>query len=166
MKYKIIIDRACEVTDKIEQCDYLSIIEPAGVEDGTKTASKYLKLISNNIQNCKGNFPSPEAFKKEYECDADVIFVVTISRKLCGSFGSASIGRSLYFEEHGEDKKIKVVNSNAVSRGEARIVEAIIDSIEAGCSYEEICKAVTALKKRLNKEFLTELCEYRQVAFQ
>ena len=166
MKYKIIIDSECELTDKIEGCEYVSIINPHKRSEADAGSAKYLKLIMQGIQNYKGSFPFPEDFKREYECDAEVIFVVTISRKLCASFASATIGRSLYFDEHGEDKRIKVVNSNAVSRGEARIVEAIIDHIEEGCSYEDICEAVTALKKRLNKEFLAELCEYKKVAFQ
>ena len=160
MKYKVIIDNTCELTDKIKACDFVEIINPLQDKSGKDINSKYLKVVLNNMQLTKKECPAPEDFKKAFDCDADVIFVITMSRKLSGAFGSAVIGRSLYFEEHGEDKKIKVFNSNAVCRGEAAITERIIESIEKGLSYDDIRREVSETRKELNAGFVAETVEY------
>lgn len=160
MKYKIVVDNTCELTDKIKACGFVEVVKTSEEKEADEKSSKYLKVILNNLQFEKKSCPAPEVFKAAYECDADVVFVVTMSRKLCGAFSSAAIGRSLYFEEHGEDKIIKVINSNAVCQGEAEVAEKIIEGVENGCSYNEICKRVEVLKKEKNSGFVTETLEY------
>ncbi len=160
MKYKIVVDNTCELTDKIRTCNYVDIIKPTDIDKADKNNSKYLKVILNSLQCDKNSCIAPEDFKKAYETDADVIFVVTMSSKLCSAFSSAAIGRSLYFEEHGEDKIIKVINSNAAGCGEAVITENIIDSIESGCQPKQICDNVKLLKKEQNGRFVAETLEY------
>ena len=160
MKYKVIIDNTCELTDRIKACDFVEIIGTSQEKSQKEANSKYLKVILNNMQHIRKECPNPEAFKKAFKCDADAVFVITMSRKLSGAFASAVIGRSLYFEEYGEDKRIKVFNSNAVSCGEAAVAEKIIECIEKELSYEDICSAVSSVKKELGAGFLTETVEY------
>lgn len=45
---------------------------------------------------------------KAYNCDADNIYVVTLSAKLSGSYNSAILGANLYQEQFGE-KNIHVI---------------------------------------------------------
>ena len=37
-----------------------------------------------------------------YHCEADHVYVVTLSSKLSGSYNSAELGKKLYHEKYGE----------------------------------------------------------------
>ena len=92
---------------------------------------------------------------KKYRCDADRIYVVTLSAELSGSYNSAELGKNLYLEEYGE-KQIHVFNSKSASVGETLIALKIDECEKAGMEYEEIIRTVDAYIEGQNTYFVLE----------
>ena len=107
--------------------------------------------------NCpKTACPSPEIFKEAYECDADDIFVITLSSNLSGTYNSAVLAKGLYEEEHGK-KNIAVIDSWSASSGELNIGLLIRDLCEAGTPFEEVVeRAMQYTQHEMNTYFVLE----------
>ena len=85
---------------------------------------------------------------KAFEGEADMVFIVTLSQHLSGSYNSAVLGKTLYEEEHGTEKKIHVFSSDSACCGESLIAFKIQELAEAGASFEQIQNALEAGGKR------------------
>ena len=94
-------------------------------------------------------------FKEAYCCDAENIFVVTLSGPLSGSYNSAVLAKALYEEEYGH-KNICIINSESASSGELNIALHIRDLCEQGLPFEEIEKEANAYRDRMNTYFVLE----------
>lgn len=85
-------------------------------------------------------------------CDADHVYIVTLSSKLSGSYNSAVLGKNLYHEKYG-DKDIHVCDSQSASCGETQIAFRAMEMEEEGRSFEEIVKELEKFRDGL-KTFL------------
>ena len=94
-----------------------------------------------------------------YEGEADHVYAVTLSGGLSGSYNSAVLGKNLYEEEHGDTKKIYVVNSRSASIGETIIGMKIQEFEEAGCSFDEVVEKVEEYIQSMNTYFVLETLE-------
>ena len=111
--------------------------------------------------NCpKTACPSPEAFKKACECDADDIYIITLSSHLSGTYNSAVLGKELYEEEHGKGKKnILVIDSESASAGELNAALAIRDMYEEGLVFSEISERVLKMRDEQQTYFVIDTLE-------
>ena len=147
MNYKIIGDSCTDLTEELKRNPHfqtvpltLQVGDVQVVDDETFDQKKFLELVKACPECPKSACPSPEAFKKAYECDADMIFVVTLSEHLSGTYGSAVLAKEMYEEEYGKDKKIFVVSSHSASAGQLNIALFLRDLCEKGEAFEEIVK--------------------------
>lgn len=162
MDYKIIVDSCGELTEEMKNSGVFESaalsMEVGGehiVDDDTFDQSSFLMKVAAASTCPKSSCPSPEEYMKKYHCDADRIYVVTLSAVLSGSYNSAELGKNLYLEEYGE-KQIHVFNSKSASVGETLIALKIDECEKAGMEYEEILRTVDAYIEGQNTYFVLE----------
>ena len=122
MSYKIVVDSCCELPDELKKDPRFEIV-PLGIEvgdwriqdDETFNQAEFLRRVAECPECPRSSCPSPDRYKQSFDCDAEHIYVVTLSANLSGSHNSAVLGKNLYEEKH-HDKKIHVVDSKSASR--------------------------------------------------
>jgi len=162
MKYKIIGDSCLDLTEELKKDPHFQMIpltlivgEQTFIDDETFNQKEFIKIVAESPEAPKTACPSPEMFKEAYCCDADNIFVITLSGPLSGSYNSAVLAKSLYEEEYGH-KNICIINSESASSGELNIALHIRDLCEQGLPFEEIEKEANAYRDRMNTYFVLE----------
>lgn len=163
MTYKIIGDSCLDLTKDLKQDPHFQMIPltlqvggTSVIDDETFDQKKFLDLVAACPECPKTACPSPESFKTAYECDAENIFVITLSEHLSGSYNAARLGMDLYYEEHGHDKNILVLNSNSASAGELNQALYIQELCQAGLPFEEIKEKVTEYRDTMDTYFVLE----------
>lgn len=164
MSYKIIGDSCLDITADLKKDPHFQIIpltlqvgNTQVIDDETFDQKSFLTLVKNSNECPKTACPSPELYKEAFECDADKIFVITLSEHLSGSYNSALLGKKLYEEEHGNDgKKIAVLGSDSASAGELDIALYVQSLCQASLTFEEIETKARAFIKDMKTYFVLE----------
>ncbi len=167
MSLRIIADSCCEFPEELKkevQCENvpltLTVDDREVIDDDTFDQKSFLRLVAN----CKGvprsACPSPELFKKAYECKEDWVFVVTLSSSLSGSYNSAELARELYYEEHKDSsKRIYVFDSKSASGAEAQVAIKVNELYKQGLSFDEITEKCEGFIKHMKTYFVLESLE-------
>lgn len=149
MRYKIIGDSCLDLTEDLKKDSHFEMIpftlmvgDKQFIDDESFNQKEFLKIVKECPECPKTACPSPEMFKEAYECDAENIFVITLSSNLSGTYNSAVLAKGLYEEEHGK-KNIAVIDSWSASSGELNIGLMIRDLCEQGMPFEEVVEKVT-----------------------
>ena len=179
MSYKIVVDSCCELPEELKGDPRFEIV-PLGIEvgdwhiqdDAGFNQAEFLKKVAECPTCPRSSCPSPDRYKQSFDCDAEHIYVVTLSAnmrafdcdadhvyavtlsaELSGSYNSAVLGKNLYEEKHN-DKKIHVVDSKSASCGEAQIALKAMELEEQGLSFEEIVKRLEDFRDEMNTYFV------------
>lgn len=162
MTCRLIGDSCTDLDDNLKKDDNIVIVPLTleigdySVKDDDKFNQKdFIKRMAESKVGAKSACPSPEAFKEAMECDTDMIFVVTLSDHLSGSYQSAEIGKNLYEEEY-EKKDILVLSSKSASAGQYRLMLELEKLCEQGLKFEEISKRITKLRDEMKTYFVLE----------
>jgi DegV family protein with EDD domain len=162
MDFKIVVDSSGEFTEEMKADPRFEsvplILDVDGesiVDDETFVQADFLKKVADSPNCPKSSCPSPESFRRAFDCGAEHVYAVTLSAELSGSFNSAMLGRDLLLEEK-PDQKIYVFNSRSASVGETLIAMKIAECEEAGMTFEEIVQAVEAYIASQNTFFVLE----------
>lgn len=162
MQYKIIGDSCLDLTKEMRKDPHFSMIpltlmvgEKHFIDDETFNQKEFLQAVKEYPECPKTACPSPEMFKEAYRCEAENVFVITLSSKLSGSYNSAVLAKSLYEEEYGK-KNILVMDSQSASSGQYNIALYIQALCEKGLSFEEISKEALAYRDRMKTYFVLE----------
>ncbi len=165
MSYKIIGDSCLDLTSEMKKDSRyqmipltLQIDDVTVVDDETFDQKRFIDLVKASPNCPKTACPSPEAFKRACECDADDIYIITLSSHLSGSFNSARIGKEMYEEEHGP-KNILLIDSESASAGELNLALAIRDMYEEGLEFEEISRKILAMRDEQKTYFVIDSLE-------
>ena len=163
--YKIIVDSCGELTEEMQADGHfasvpltLEIGDVEMADDASFDQTRFLKLVAESPTSPKSACPSPNAYMVEMDCEADHVYVVTLSAQLSGSYNSACLGRDLY-QEDDEDKLIHVFDSKSASIGETLIALKIAECEEQGMSFEEVIEAVDAYIAGQHTFFVLESLE-------
>lgn len=164
MSYKIIGDSCLDLTADLKKDPHFQIIpltlqvgNTHVIDDETFDQKSFLELVKSSSECPKTACPSPELYKEAFECDADHIFVITLSEHLSGSYNSAVLGKRLYEEEHGNDgKKIAVLGSDSASSGQLNIALYIQSLCQASLPFEEIEEKAKTFIKNMKTYFVLE----------
>lgn len=111
------------------------------IDDETFDQAAFLKMVAESPNCPKSSCPSPETYMEGYNCEAERVYVVTLTAELSGSYNSAELGKNLYIEEYGE-KDIYIFNSRSASIGETLIAKKIAECEEAGMTFAEVVDTV------------------------
>ena len=163
--YKIIVDSCGELTEEMKKDGHfvnvpltLEIDGEHIIDDETFDQAYFIDKVAKSPTAPKSACPSPNAFMEEMDCDADNIYVVTLSAELSGSYNSACLGRDLFAEED-ESKNIHIFNSKSASIGETLIALKIAECENAGMSFEEVIAAVDKYIAEQHTFFVLETLE-------
>lgn len=164
MSYKIIGDSCLDLTADLKKDPHFQIIpltlqveHTQVIDDETFDQKKFLELVRSSSECPQTACPSPERFKEAFECDAEQIFVITLSEHLSGTYNSAVLAKKLYEEEHGQDgKNIAVFSSDSASSGELNIALYIQSLCQASLPFEEIEEKTRSFIKNMRTYFVLE----------
>lgn len=164
MSYKIIGDSCLDLTSDLKKDPHFQIIpltlqveHTQVIDDETFDQKKFLELVRSSSECPQTACPSPERFKEAFECDAEQIFVITLSEHLSGTYNSAVLAKKLYEEEHGQDgKNIAVFSSDSASSGELNIALYIQSLCQASLPFEEIEEKTRSFIKNMRTYFVLE----------
>lgn len=167
MKYKIVCDSCCDLNEAYKEMDFiesipltLSVNGEDIIDDETFDQDAFIAKVSQATEEPKSSCPSPSRYMQAYEGDYDCVFVITLSANLSGSYNSAEVGRTMYYEEHPEDKKkIYIFDSCSASVGETLLLTKIIELAEAQHTYDEIVEQVEQFKATRGTYFVIESLE-------
>ncbi|MFR1202747.1 MAG: DegV family protein [Blautia sp.] len=165
MSYKIVIDSCGELLDEWKQDTRfesvpltLTVGNENIIDDSTFDQADFLKKVADCPECPKSACPSPERYRKAFDCDADRVYCVTLSAELSGSYNSAMLGRSLVEEKH-PGKKIHIFNSCSASVGETLIALKIQECEEKGMDYKQTIDTVEHYISQQNTFFVLENLE-------
>lgn len=167
MNYKIVVDSCCELPDELKNDPHfervalgLEVDGEVIMDDETFDQASFLAKVAGSPKCPKSFCPSPQQFMEAFDCDADAIFVFTLSSKLSGSFNSAQVARHLFNEQCKEDglptKKIFVCDSKSASGGETQLVYRTLDLIEQGLSFSDICVRLMYFRNTMRTYFVLD----------
>lgn len=161
--YKIIVDSCGELPKKLKNDSHFSTValelEVDGqriVDDESFDQKDFLRRVKESLKGPKSACPSPQAFMDAFDCQAENIYVVTLSGKLSGSYNSAVLAQNLYMDEHEGEKNIHVFNSKSASIGETIIALKIRELEEAGLSFDQVVEKVDSYIDSINTFFVLE----------
>jgi len=162
MNYKVVVDSCGELTEEMKKDErFVSvplILEVEGesiIDDVTFDQAGFLKKAAASPNCPKSACPSPELYRKEFDCDVPHAYAVTLSSELSGSYNSAVLARNMILEKQ-PDKKIHVFNSCSASVGQTLIALKLAECEEEGLSFEEIVQKVEAYIESQNTFFVLE----------
>lgn len=163
--YKIIIDSCGELTPSMKEDGHfvnvpltLEVGDASILDNQDFDQASFLQQVAACPTAPKSACPSPNAYMIEMECEADHIYVVTLSAQLSGSYNSACLAKDLY-EEDDDSKSIHVFDSKSASIGQTLIGLKIAECERAGMSFEEVIEAVDAYIASQHTFFVLESLE-------
>ena len=159
MKYKIIVDSSSDllknfINSKMVEFDIAPLIIQVGnktfVDDETLDPKVLLKEINAFDGKATSSCPNPYDYLSRIG-DADNVFIVTISKKLSGSFNSAMIVTHEF-----DGKNIMVIDSKGTSGVIVRIVEELVRLIELGLTFDEIKSRIIEFRDQRKLYFVLD----------
>ncbi len=166
MTYKIIGDSSMDVTLEDRKNPTLELVpltlivgDQEIVDDETFDQKYFLQQVAACPECPKSACPSPEAYLSAIQRgNADMVFIITLSHHLSGSYNSATVAKTMY-EEEGGTSKVFVLSSESASGGETALGFRIREMAEAGMPFEEICEKITKIRDELVVTFVLESLE-------
>lgn len=150
MDYKIVMDSCGEMTEAMKADErYISVpltLEVDGefvVDDATFNQAEFLKKVAASPTCPRSACPSPETYRKEFDCEAEHVYGVTLSSELSGSYNSAMLGKDMA-QEGNPNKKIHIFNSRAASVAETLIASMIAECEKLGYTFEKTVQRIEA----------------------
>lgn len=165
MSYVIVMDSCGERTEEMKKDSRIvsapltmQVDEYFFVDDDSFDQLDFLEKVAAS-PNCPSSAcPSPDYYKKAFDCGADRAYAVTLSAELSGSCNSAMLAKKLMQEEKPE-MKIHVFNSRSASIGETLITRKIQECEEAGMDFEAVVETVENYIEGQNTYFVLENLE-------
>ena len=148
---RIVSDSSADML-KFEGVDFKSVPMSISTSERTFTDDELLdtgelidymeKYNGRSFTACPGTQSWLDAFE-----GADVIYVVTLTSALSGTYNSALVAADMYMDEH-PGAKIHVFDSLSTGPEMRLIVEKIAEFDKAGKSFEDIVILIEAYKKQ------------------
>ena len=165
MSYKIVIDSCGELLEQWKQDERfasvpltLTVGSENIIDDETFNQADFLQKVAACPECPKSACPSPESYRKAFDCEAEHIYCVTLSSELSGSYNSAVLGASLLHEEK-KGVQIHVFNSCSASIGQTLIAMKIAQCEDAGLPFEDVVSVVNKYIEEQHTYFVLETLE-------
>ena len=165
MLYKIIGDSCMDLTEELKLDPHFQMIpltlqigDYKVTDDETFNQADFLQKVAACPECPKSACPSPESYRKAFDCEAEHIYCVTLSSELSGSYNSAVLGASLLHEEK-KGVQIHVFNSCSASIGQTLIAMKIAQCEDAGLPFEDVVSVVNKYIEEQHTFFVLENLE-------
>lgn len=152
-KIRIFTDSASDITHELAERWDIDVL-PLQITFGGKTIREYYDITPQEYWNVlleSDEFPqtaqvSIEQFQNEFKKAKDAgcthCIGVLINSKGSGTYQTANIVRDMFYEEHGEDMKIELIDSRSYSFIYGSAVVCGAQMREEGASFDEIVAAM------------------------
>lgn len=164
MKYKIVVDSCCDLTDEMLKefgAELASLRIQVGdveiVDDLSFDQKNLLSLMKASKVATKTSCPSPNDYVQMFK-GADAVFVVTLSDNLSGSYNSALVAKEMAMTD-GVCDYVHVCNSLSAASAEVIIAYKLRDLIEQELAPEAIAKEIDAYIQEQKTLFVLESLE-------
>ena len=159
MRYQIVSDSSSNVF-RMEGVSYTTVPMKiiAGDQEYVDTESLDVRGMVDDLKAYKGKSGSSCANAQEWlEAfgDADMVFGITISRNLSGSFNAAQQATQDFAEEHPESK-IHIFDTLSAGPEMAMVAEKIVELVNKGLAFEEIVAQVREYQNHCHILFCLE----------
>ena len=159
MRYQIVSDSSSNVFH-VEGLSYTTVPMKiiAGEKEYVDCETLDVRGMVDDLKVYKGKSGSSCANAQEWLDafgDADMVFGVTISRNLSGSFNAAEAAAREYAEEH-PDRKIHIFDTLSAGPEMAMVVEKIGQLVNQGLAFEEIVAQVREYQNHCHILFCLE----------
>lgn len=160
MKYKIIADSCCDLTQQLkEKMGILSVPltmllgNREYVDDESLNKDKFMDSMKACTEKVGSASPAPYIYQSAIE-SASESFIVTLSSQLSGSYQNAIIAKSC--AEENETVNTHVFDSKSASAGETLIALKIYELIHQGLSKERIISQISTFIGQMKTYFVLE----------
>lgn len=159
-KRLILADSACDLNDKIKKrlnielvpfhidIDGESILDSPDVD-----REKFLKQMEKTSKPIGSAAPSPNQFMEKFK-DYEEIFIITISKKLSGTYNNAVLAKNMFGES--SNAKVHVFDSKSAGSGETAVALKIQELIEEEKTFEDIVKDTEKFISELKTYFILD----------
>ena len=159
MRYQIVSDSSSNVF-RMEGVSYTTVPMKiiAGEKEYVDTEALDVRSMVDDLKAYKGKSGSSCANAQEWlEAfgDADMVFGITISRNLSGSFNAAEAAAREFAEEH-PDRKIHIFDTLSAGPEMAMVAEKIVELVEKGLPFEQIVAGVREYQNHCHILFCLE----------
>ena len=159
MRYQIVSDSSSNIF-AVEGVCYTTVPMKiiAGDREYVDNEALDVRGMVNDLKAYKGKSGSSCANAQEWLDafgDADMVFGVTISRNLSGSFNAAEAAAREFAEEHPE-AKIHIFDTLSAGPEMAMVIEKIHELVEKGLAFEEIVAQVREYQNHCHILFCLE----------
>ena len=159
MRYQIVSDSSSNVF-RVEGVPYTTVPMKIIAGDKEYVDNEFLDVwgMVEDLKTYKGKSGSSCANAQEWlEAfgDADMVFGVTISRNLSGSFNAAEAAAREFAEEH-PDRKIHIFDTLSAGPEQAMVVEKIAHLADQGLPFEQIVERVREYQNHCHILFCLE----------
>lgn len=163
MSFQIVGDSCCDYPYLEDDYPWLRrvplTIELDGenfVDNEELRCATLIAKMAGSLNAPKSACPAPGEFLEAFdESGADEIFVVTLSDKVSGSYGSAVVAANM-FMENDPGKKAFVFSSHSAASGEIAVCEEIYRLKTAGVPFDETVEKVLEFISNLTTYFILE----------
>lgn len=153
MKYKIVGDSSCDVTEEMKK-RYNIVLAPLTfrlddeefVDDESLDLDYYLSKVNASANVPKSACPSIYDYMDRFAGEEEWVFGITISSELSGSYNSAVAAKDQFLSEN-PGKKVHIFNSLGAASKEVLIALKIAKLVEEGKSFDEVVEGVDAYIK-------------------
>ena len=159
MHYQIVSDSSSNIF-QIEGVSYTTVPMKiiAGEKEYVDTQSLNVRGMVDDLKTYKGKSGSSCANAQEWLDafgDADMVFGVTISRNLSGSFNAAEAAAREFAEEH-PNSKIHIFDTLSAGPEMAMVIEKIAALVSQGMPFEQIVRDVREYQNHCHILFCLE----------
>lgn len=159
MRYQIVSDSSSNIFH-VEGANYTTVPMKiiAGDREYIDNESLDVRGMVDDLKSYKGKSGSSCANAQEWLDafgDADMVFGVTISRNLSGSFNAAEAAAREFSEEH-PDAKIHIFDTLSAGPEMAMVVEKILELVNQGLSFGQIVAGVREYQNHCHTLFCLE----------
>ena len=153
---KVIADSSCNIQD-MEGVVFESVPMTIYTEEKTFQDDRTLNLrrMLEYLKNYKGrsytSCPNLAEWMDAME-GGDIIYIVTVTSTLSGTYNGAMAARDMYLQDHPH-AKIEVFDSKSTGPEMHLIVEKLSELIGQGLSFEEICRKTKEYMKKTSLYF-------------
>ena len=165
MSFKIIVDSCCDLTGTMlkDPCFVkvpltIRVENSSFVDDASLDRSDLLWAMKQSEDAPKTACPSPQSYLDAYRCQADDVYVVTLSALLSGSYNCAEQARVL-MEEDQPEVNVHVFNSCSASAGEVLIARRIYELASSGMPFKHVVREVEQYVYEMQTLFVLETLE-------
>ncbi len=157
MNFKIICDSSSDLkTNYLEgkniKFDVIPLIIRVDnyefIDDDNLNVITMLEASENSKNVSRSSCPSPNDFLKAID-DECFNFIVTISKKLSGSYNSAVLAKSM----SKNNENVFVIDDKGTAGNGILIVDKLVEFIEKNMSFAEICEKIIDFRDSINLLF-------------